>query len=168
MQLDGNLVQYPKFGTQDATYWASNTAWTGPIVTLNLDSDGFLYLLQNSTNLIRNLTQGRYHRNNTIYRMKINVDGIFRLYSHDLRNMSKNGSVIWASSNNKCAGRGLCGVNGYCEVMNDDARCRCLLGFEFVNPELWSMGCQSNYTVENCKMNDSGTAVRIVNGLWTW
>ncbi|PWA62846.1 EGF-like domain-containing protein [Artemisia annua] len=163
MQFDGNLVQYPKGGTRDAAYWASNTVGTGSNVTLNLDSDGFLYLLQNSTYLIRNLTQGRYPRNNTIYRMKIDVDGIFRLYSHDLRNMSKNGSVIWASSNNKCAGRGLCGVNGYCEVMNDDAQCRCLPGFEFVNPELWSMGCQRNYTVEKCKMNDLGTAVRMVS-----
>ncbi|GKC44043.1 G-type lectin S-receptor-like serine/threonine-protein kinase LECRK3 [Tanacetum coccineum] len=45
--------------------------------------------------------------------------------------------------------------------MNDDARCQCLPGFEFVNPELWSLGCQRNYTLEKCKMNDSGTAVRM-------
>ncbi|GJZ59936.1 G-type lectin S-receptor-like serine/threonine-protein kinase LECRK3 [Tanacetum coccineum] len=164
MQLDGHLVQYPNVGTPDGpspSYWASGTAGTGPNVTLNLDSDGFLYLLQNSTKLIRNLTQGGYPENNTIYRMKLDVDGIFRLYSHDLSNTSKNGSVIWASFNNKCAGKGLCGVNGYCEVMNDDARCQCLPGFEFVNPELWSLGCQRNYTLEKCKMNDSGTAVRM-------
>ncbi|PWA37163.1 EGF-like domain-containing protein [Artemisia annua] len=157
MQLDGHLVLYPNVGTPDGpgpAYWASGTAGKGPNVTLNLHSDGFLYLLQNSTYLIRNLTQGGYPRNNTIYRMKIDVDGIFRLYSHDLRNMSKNGSVIWASSNNKCAGKGLCGVNGYCEVMNDVARCRCLPGYEFVNPELWSMGCQRNYTVEKLYSHD--------------
>nr|GEU51757.1 G-type lectin S-receptor-like serine/threonine-protein kinase LECRK3 [Tanacetum cinerariifolium] len=164
MQLDGHLVQYPNVGTPDGpgpSYWASGTAGTGPNVTLNLDSDGFLYLLQNSTKLIRNLTQGGYPENNTIYRMKLDVDGIFRLYSHDLSNMSKNGSVVWASFNNKCAGKGLCGVNGYCEVMNDDARCQCLPGFEFVNKELWSLGCQRNYTLEKCKMNDLGTAVRM-------
>ncbi|PWA63875.1 EGF-like domain-containing protein [Artemisia annua] len=163
MLPDGNLVQYANLGTEPigSSYWSSNTTGTGPNVTLNLDSNGFLYLLQNSTNFITNLTQGGFPSNNTIYRTKIDVDGIFRLYSHDLRNMSKNGSVIWASSNDKCAGKGLCGVNGYCEVMNDDARCRCLPGFEFVNPELWSMGCERNYTLEKCKMNNLGTAVRM-------
>ncbi|GKD71428.1 G-type lectin S-receptor-like serine/threonine-protein kinase LECRK3, partial [Tanacetum coccineum] len=168
MQSDGNLVQYPYVGTQDAasyttSYWAYGTNGTGPNVTLNLDSGGFLYLLQNSTIPIRNLTQGGYPRNNTIYLMKIDVDGILRLYSHDLSNLSKNGSVIWASPNNKCAGKGLCGINGYCTVMNDNARCRCLPGFDFVNPELWSMGCRRNYTVEKCKMNDLGTAVRMAS-----
>nr|GEW85812.1 G-type lectin S-receptor-like serine/threonine-protein kinase LECRK3 [Tanacetum cinerariifolium] len=168
MQSDGSLVLYPYVGTQDAasytsSYWAYGTNGTGPNVTLNLDSDGFLYLLQNSTNPIRNLTQGGYPRNNTIYLMKIDVDGILRLYSHDLSNMSKNGSVIWASPNNKCAGKGLCGINGYCTVMNDNARCQCLPGFDFVNPERWSMGCRRNYTVEKCNMNDLGTAVRMAS-----
>ncbi|GJX34286.1 G-type lectin S-receptor-like serine/threonine-protein kinase LECRK3 [Tanacetum coccineum] len=141
MQSDGNLVQYPYVGTHDAasytsSYWAYGTNGTGPNVTLNLDSGGFLYLLQNSTIPIRNLTQGGFPRNNKIYLMKIDVDGILRLYSHDLSNLSKNGSVIWASPNNKCAGKGLCGINGYCTVMNDNARCRCLPGFDFVNPDL--------------------------------
>ncbi|GJX06302.1 G-type lectin S-receptor-like serine/threonine-protein kinase LECRK3 [Tanacetum coccineum] len=168
MQSDGNLVQYPYVGTHDAasyssSYWEYGTNGTGPNVTLNLDSDGFLYLLQNSTNPIRNLTQGGFPRNNTIYLMKIDVDGILRLYSHDLSNLSKNGSVIWASPNNKCAGKGLCGINGYCTVMNDNARCRCLPGFDFVNPDLWSMGCRRNYTVEKCNMNDLGTAVRMAS-----
>ncbi|GJY51034.1 G-type lectin S-receptor-like serine/threonine-protein kinase LECRK3 [Tanacetum coccineum] len=166
MQLDGNLVQYPNVGTEDvpsSSYWASGTADTGPNVTLNLDSDGFLYLLQNSTNLIRNLTQGGYPENNTIYRLKIDVDGIFRLYSHDLSNMSKNGSVIWSSSNNKCRGKGLCGVNGYCVVMNDAAQCQCISGFEFVNPKLWSLGCRKMYTRKRCTVLDRGTVFRMAS-----
>ncbi|KAK3023511.1 hypothetical protein RJ639_043795 [Escallonia herrerae] len=51
MQADGNLVAYPRKTTgytpQDA-YWASGTFGTGDNVTLNLDDDGLLYLL-NST-----------------------------------------------------------------------------------------------------------------------
>nr|XP_043620090.1 G-type lectin S-receptor-like serine/threonine-protein kinase LECRK1 [Erigeron canadensis] len=165
MQSDGHLVQYAMTGTPDyigSFYWGSGTQGNGPNVTLNLDSGGFLYLLKNSTFLIRNLTQGGYPRDRAIYRMKVDVDGIFRLYYHDLRDRGKNGSVIWASSDNKCAGKGLCGVNGYCSIINDAARCQCLPGFEFVNQEFWSLGCKRNYTIENCKITDAGKAFQMV------
>ncbi|KAI3516844.1 hypothetical protein L1887_15925 [Cichorium endivia] len=169
MQSDGNLVQYPNLGFDDTAYWASNTFDTGPNVTLNLDSGGFLYLLQNSTFYIKNLTQGGYPRENAIYRMKIDVDGIFRLYSHNLSTMGRNESVIWSSSANKCIGRGLCGVNGYCQVLNNVARCTCLPGFDFVNPAVWRLGCQRNYTAETCKIDDEGTSfqvTRFLNARW--
>ncbi|CAH1431177.1 unnamed protein product [Lactuca virosa] len=174
MQSDGHLVQYPNLGFPNlpsTAYWASGTDGTGPNVTLNLDSDGFLYLLKNSTFYIRNLTQGGYPREDAIYRMKIDVDGIFRLYFHDLSNTSQNELVIWASSTDKCTGRGLCGVNGYCEVINDAARCRCLPGFDFVNPNSWSSGCKRNYTAETCKIQegDEGTSsqmTRLLNTFW--
>lgn len=158
MQDDGNLVQQPNVGTGDTpftSYWDSQTVGSGPNVTLNLDSDGYLYLLQNSTIFIKNLTERRDPREPAIYRMKIDVDGIFRVYHRNLSNMNE--SVIYESSSNKCAGRGLCGVNGYCEVINDAARCRCLPGFESVNPLLRSSGCQRNYTAESCRILDNGS-----------
>nr|GEU93074.1 G-type lectin S-receptor-like serine/threonine-protein kinase LECRK3 [Tanacetum cinerariifolium] len=64
---------------------------------------------------------------------------------------------------NKCVGRGLCGVNGYCMVMNDTARCQCLPRFKFVNTELWSLGCERNYTLESCKTRDAGTTFRMMS-----
>ncbi|KAM0003376.1 putative protein kinase RLK-Pelle-SD-2b family [Helianthus debilis subsp. tardiflorus] len=163
MQGDGNLVLYPNRGTGDHAYWASNTPTAGPNVTLNLDSDGFLYLLQNSTYFIYNLTQGGYPTKDTLYLMRFDFDGIFKLYYHNLTNVGKNGSVMWAFSSNKCIGPGLCGVNGYCFVVNDSAGCRCLPGFEFVNPEHWSLGCKRKDTVESCKITDVGTAIEMTN-----
>ncbi|KAJ0553483.1 putative protein kinase RLK-Pelle-SD-2b family [Helianthus annuus] len=163
MQGDGNLVLYPNRGTGDHAYWASNTPTAGPNVTLNLDSDGFLYLLQNSTYFIYNLTQGGYPTKDTLYLMKFDFDGIFRLYYHNLTNVGKNGSVMWAFSWNRCIGPGLCGVNGYCFMVNGSAGCRCLPGFEFVNPERWSLGCKRKDTVESCKITDVGTAIKMTN-----
>ncbi|KAI3823540.1 hypothetical protein L1987_04979 [Smallanthus sonchifolius] len=116
-----------------------------------------------STFIILNFTQRGYPTTDAIYRMKLDVDGIFRLYYHDLSNMSKNGSVIWASSTNKCTAKGLCGPNGYCEVKNNAARCRCIPGFEFVNEDSWILGCQRAYSVEKCKTSDSETAMKMTN-----
>ncbi|KAJ0764758.1 putative protein kinase RLK-Pelle-SD-2b family [Helianthus annuus] len=166
MQIDGNLVLYPNRGTdngQNTAYWASNTASAGPNVTLNLDSSGFLYLLQNSTFLIRNLTQGGYPTKDALYVLKLDVDGILRLYSYDLSEMNKNGSVIWASSPNKCAGKGLCGLNGYCLSTNDGARCQCVPGFEVVDPKHWTLGCTRKDTVESCKIQEADTEIRMTN-----
>ncbi|KAI3817090.1 hypothetical protein L1987_10877 [Smallanthus sonchifolius] len=163
MQTDGNLVLYPNRGINDPAYWATETPTSGPNVTLNLDSSGFLYLLQNSTFLIYNLTQGGYPTKDALYLMKFDWDGIFRLYYHNLSSIGKNGSVIWAWSSNKCAGKGLCGTNGYCSVVEDTARCHCLRGFEFVNPDRWSLGCRRNDTVESCKISDADTAIQMTN-----
>ncbi|KAL7588298.1 hypothetical protein Lser_V15G36939 [Lactuca serriola] len=155
MQSDGHLVLYPNSGFPNGpttAYWGSGTFDKGPNVTLNLDSGGFLYLLQNSTFYIMNLTQEGYSTEDAIYRMKIDVDGIFRIYFHNLSSTSHNESVIYEFSTDKCIGRGLCGVNAYCDVMNDAARCRCLPGFDFVKPGSWSSGCKRYYTAETCKI----------------
>ncbi|GJV23729.1 G-type lectin S-receptor-like serine/threonine-protein kinase LECRK3 [Tanacetum coccineum] len=156
LQYDGNLVLYPSQRTPESFFYLANATFrAGSNVKLNLDSGGFLYLVQNSTNIIMNLTEGGYPTKEAIYRMKIDADGILRLYYHDLSSKSKNGSIIYASSTDKCAGKGLCGVNGYCMVMNDTARCQCLPGFKFVNTELWSLGCKRNCTLESCKVQDA-------------
>ncbi|KAM0040732.1 putative protein kinase RLK-Pelle-SD-2b family [Helianthus debilis subsp. tardiflorus] len=165
MQTDGNLVQYPNRGTGNGgntAYWHSNTA-ENPNVTSNLDSNGFLYLLKSSTFLIMNFTQNGYPTKDALYRMKLDLDGIIRLYHHDLSNTSKNGSVTWASTTNKCIGRGLCGVNGYCVVIKDAATCRCIPGFEFINEERSSLGCRRVYTIECCKIPDAETRIQMTN-----
>nr|GMC60600.1 G-type lectin S-receptor-like serine/threonine-protein kinase LECRK3 [Ipomoea batatas] len=157
MQDDGNLVQYPLQGPyipQNA-YYASNTDRTGNNITLNLDEDGSLYLINSTINIIKNLTPSRGNPGEkTIYIAKIDVDGIFRVYSHPFGH--GNWSVSWSTTDDKCAPIGLCRLNAYCTMMDKDAECRCLPGFEFVIPGNWSSGCSRNFSTRSCKATGGG------------
>jgi hypothetical protein len=123
MQTDGHLVQYPAgtSNTAEYSYWASGTNGQGNNVSLCLDDDAHLYLLNSTGKILKNLTDGGYPKKDVLYLMRIDADGIFRLYSH---NLDKNGnwSVIWSSSNNKCAPLGLCGLNGFCTTIDQDVK----------------------------------------------
>lgn len=170
MQDDGNLVQYP-VNTPDArtyAYYSTRTVGAGSNVTLNLDDDGLLYLL-NSSRSLRNITKGGYPRERTIiYLMKIDADGIFRVYSHSLN--QQNSSVIWSSTNDRCTPKGLCGLNGFCINMDTQAKCLCLPGFDFVMAGNWSAGCERNFTAESCRLKENTSkyyAMRTVeNTVW--
>jgi hypothetical protein len=155
MQGDGNLVQYPNVNDikPEYAYWASNTDQQGENVSLCLDDDAHLYLLNSTGEIIYHLSNGRNLTKDVVYLMRIDADGIFRLYSH---NLDKNGnwSVIWSSSANKCAPLGLCGLNGFCTTDDQDAKCKCLPGFESVIQGNWSSGCERDFTAESCKSKD--------------
>ncbi|MCD9637883.1 hypothetical protein HAX54_021424 [Datura stramonium] len=149
MQQDGWLVQYPVQTPYLApyAYYTEGAVGGGNNVTLNLDNDGRLYLL-NSTMKIKDLTTGGNPTQNQ-YLMKIDVDGIFRVYSHSLD--QGNLSVIWASTRDRCSPKGICGLNGYCTQFDDKIKCECLPGFDYVNPSDWTAGCERNFTTESCK-----------------
>ncbi|KAK4708178.1 hypothetical protein R3W88_029103 [Solanum pinnatisectum] len=170
MQDDGNLVQYP-VNTADSApnaYYATGTGGVGNNVSLHLDDDGLLYLL-NSTKSLKNLTQGGNPRERTIiYMMKIDADGIFRVYSHSLN--QQNSSAIWSSTIDGCDPKGICGLNGFCTNIDDQAKCLCLPGFDFVMLGNWSAGCERNFTAETCRLKESTSkyyAMRTVeNTVW--
>ncbi|KAK4708172.1 hypothetical protein R3W88_029097 [Solanum pinnatisectum] len=155
MQDDGNLVQYPVNTADSAphTYYSTGTNGVGNNVSLHLDDDGLLYLL-NSTKSLKNLTKGGYPRKrNIIYMMKIDADGIFRVYSHSLN--QQNSSVIWSSTNDGCDPKGLCGFNSFCTNIDDQVKCLCLPGFNYLIPGNWSAGCERNFTAETCRLKES-------------
>ncbi|KAG6773398.1 hypothetical protein POTOM_020673 [Populus tomentosa] len=159
MQHDGHLVQYP-VNTPDTApyaYFASGTYGAGDNVTLNLDPDGRLYLLNSTGFNIKNFTAVGYPMKETINMMKLDADGIFRLYS---RNLTRNGnwSAVWSSTSNKCDPKGSCGLNGYCVMKGKEAECTCLPGFEFVTQGNWTSGCERDFHAESCNdKNGSST-----------
>ena len=154
-QTDGNLVQYPyilELKVEHA-YWATGTNGQGNNVSLCLDDDGHLYLLNSTGKYLSNLTQGGYPTNGIFRLMRIDADGICRLYSH---NLEKNGNwlINWSSSDSKCDPKGLYGLNGFCTTVDREANCKCLPGFVRVHQGNWSSGCERNFTAESCQIKN--------------
>ncbi|VVA38415.1 PREDICTED: G-type lectin S-receptor [Prunus dulcis] len=152
MQNDGNLVQYPVDTPDTSVYsfYSSFTDGEGENVTLNFGADGHLYLLNRNGSNIRNITDGGLPTDEgKLYLMRIDVGGIFRLYSHDLK---KNAiwSVEWESSKDKCIPKGLCGLNSYCVLIDLEPDCKCLPRFKSVNQGNQTSGCERNFVADAC------------------
>ncbi|GMN73285.1 hypothetical protein TIFTF001_054845 [Ficus carica] len=165
MQGDGNLVQYPSKtlvtrATSDA-YYASNTFFAGDNVSLVFDANIYLYLLKSTGVNVMNITDRQYLIEDGIYLMRIDVDGIFRLYSYSRRSSNSTWLIEWSSSNDKCSPRGLCGFNMYCVLNDQEAVCKCLQGFDFVKKGNWSSGCERNFVANSCKDESSSLANNI-------
>ncbi|KAI3427485.1 Protein kinase domain-containing protein [Psidium guajava] len=163
MQKDGNLVQYPVDTPDTGTYayWASGTSTAGDNVTLHLDNVGYLYLVNTTGAFVKNITTSRGPpKEGMFYLMRIDTDGIFRLYSY---NATQNDdlSVIWQSSEDKCSPKGLCGLNQFCVMIDQIADCKCLPGFGPVNQGNWTSGCERNFSAESCMRMDADTRYTI-------
>nr|XP_023887567.1 G-type lectin S-receptor-like serine/threonine-protein kinase LECRK1 [Quercus suber] len=150
MQGDGNLVQYPTSNPKpENAYWNSETSTAGEKVSLNLDGNGRLYLL-NTTGLIVK----RFHgigrlSNKTVYRLTIGFDGILRLYSHSL-NQGDDWVSEWSPTSNRCDPIGLCGPNSYCTLLDQEPVCTCPPGFGFIDQEQKILGCKRNFSTDGC------------------
>ncbi|KAI9165293.1 hypothetical protein LWI28_011145 [Acer negundo] len=164
---DGNLVQYPNDDiTVPTAYWASGTYGMGDKMSLNLDENGNIYLLNATGFNVKNITSGVYATPGAIYLLRIDWDGLFRLYSHNLSPSSR-WSVPWNSTTDRCDARGLCGLNSFC-VSNDlEPGCSCLPGFAPVIQGNWTSGCERNFTAESCKNKGRNYIIRAEdNTIW--
>ncbi|KAL3591405.1 hypothetical protein D5086_010045 [Populus alba] len=151
-----------------ATYAYFDPKSNGGDVTLNLDPDGRLYLLNSTGFNIKNITDGGYPTKETINMMKLDADGIFRLYSQNLT-LNGNWSAVWSSTSDKCQPKGSCGLNGYCVVKDQEAECICLPGFKFVTQGNWTSGCKRDFNAESCEdKNGSSTYTmeELSNTVW--
>ncbi|KAI3967349.1 hypothetical protein MKW92_001919 [Papaver armeniacum] len=150
MQTDAYLVQYPALAPYTITYgyWDSGPGSAGANATLILDNDGRLYL-RNLTGIAKVLSESK--GNETMYRLTVDVDGFFRLYSHPFTR-NENWTIVWAPDKyDNCGPKGLCGSNGYCTLMDQKASCLCLPGFRFVDPDQPTLGCEREVTIQSCR-----------------
>ncbi|XP_058732516.1 G-type lectin S-receptor-like serine/threonine-protein kinase LECRK1 [Vicia villosa] len=161
MRTDGDLTLYPAYTLESAweAYWASGTAGDGrPTIQyyLYLNKTGLLQIWNRSSNsnLIATLKsdEGDQHNtgNQTIYRATLDSDGVFRLYAYHVNNESNNIIGSWPGKNT-CDVKGFCGYNSYCTFNDDKPVCNCLPGYKFVDANDDTLGCERNYSKEECK-----------------
>ncbi|XP_057994379.1 G-type lectin S-receptor-like serine/threonine-protein kinase LECRK3 [Hevea brasiliensis] len=151
MQRDGNLVMYPMqyAAGVDTVYWNTGTYTAGDNVSLNLDTDGKLCLLNATAFNIRTLNVRQTVFGNPIYHLTIDADGLFQLYSH---NLDQNDSwlIAYQEIKDKCHLTGLCGLNSYCIPVDQDTACNCPLGFDFIDPSQENLDCKQKSSVDDC------------------
>ncbi|KAK7848239.1 g-type lectin s-receptor-like serine/threonine-protein kinase lecrk3 [Quercus suber] len=149
MQQDGFIALYP-IGTPyyiEYGYWSKGIQGPQLNATLNLDVDGHLYLANG--NGIVTISAGGNSTKGLLYRLRMDDDGFLRLYSY---NTNQNGDwVVTWSAIVKCDPKGLCGVNAFCVIYDEEYNCTCLPGFAFVDESKRTLGCERNLTVDNCK-----------------
>ncbi|KAJ4715261.1 Receptor-like protein kinase 1 [Melia azedarach] len=163
MQVDANLIAFPARSTLEGKYgyWSSYTSGAGKNITLNLDPDGRLYLGNSTGFTVKNLTEGGFSVNSTtLYRATLDVDGIFRLYQHQILTKGNlNSKVLWEAMNeeDRCLVKGTCGVNSYCSLNGSDIACLCPPGFVYFDPMKPQDGCKLNYGSENACNESTNT-----------
>ncbi|KAL8110608.1 wall-associated receptor kinase 2-like [Apium graveolens] len=175
MQGDSNLVLYPAKTIDSSlnSYWSTGTYGSGGSnVTLNLDPDGHLYLssyfgIRDSFYVLQNLTKG-FPEKQRVYLMRLDFDGILRLYSLSLDGKEKSSSVVWNAPTNRCDPKGLCGSNAYCTLTNDGgAKCECPFGFNYISLDNRN-DCERNYTVDSCNNKDETIQYNMTQLQHTW
>ncbi|XP_010108662.2 G-type lectin S-receptor-like serine/threonine-protein kinase LECRK3 [Morus notabilis] len=172
MQGDGNLVQYPadypaNNNDKYYSYWASDT-YGNKGVSLNLDIKGEVYLLNSTRVNVKTIFAGGNNlTDNVVYRLTLDVDGILRLYSHSLVQNSS-WVVEWYSVENKCTPLGLCGLNSYCVLGEDEEpNCKCLPGFDLIDQRQGSSGCKRNLSTSCTSKNQNTPSVAELDGfIW--
>ncbi|GMY32507.1 g-type lectin s-receptor-like serine/threonine-protein kinase lecrk3 [Fagus crenata] len=149
------LLLYPR-GTPyriEYGYWSKNVP--GPLLgaSLNLGVDGRLYLANgNNTNIISpavNSTTGR-----VLYRLRMDSDGFLRLYSYNMAQLGRDWSITWSVKNDnidRCEPKGLCGVNAFCVIYDEDYNCSCLPGFTYIDNSIRTYGCERISAIEGCR-----------------
>lgn len=90
---------------------------------------------------VNNITTRGYTSSDTVYRARIDPDGIFRLYSYNLTQKG-NWSIVWQAPNDTCDPKGYCGINGICFNNGQVATCQCIPGFEFLLAGDKRSGCK--------------------------
>ncbi|KAK9949924.1 hypothetical protein M0R45_005433 [Rubus argutus] len=167
---DGNLLLYPantESGTTDA-YWGFGASNLGIKYHLYLDATGLLVItntttgkdLKNDEHVINYEFEGHGYKNGTIYRATVDVDGNFRLYSHDSddENGKLKPSVLkWSALIDPCDIYGFCGLNSYCTLYDDQPNCLCLPGSKYVDMDRTMLGCLRNYSEVECQGGKENT-----------
>lgn len=160
MQTDGNLVQYPvsSSDTAENAYYDSGTYGKGDNLSLNLGNDGRLYLYNGHVSY--DIASGGRPKGGSIYMVRVDIDGIFRLYNGWL-GVHFNWTVIWSSTEDKCVPKGICEANTICTHKGETVTCTCLPGF--------NNDCRNEFDYQECREKNPSVRYemrRMANMTW--
>ncbi|XXG65319.1 hypothetical protein AAC387_Pa05g3050 [Persea americana] len=132
--------------------WPMATQTQGNNVTLHLNNNGQIFMINSSGSYIKNITNAiNQAATMIIYCSILDFGGIFRLYSHSF---DRTGDSImteeWPKTSSYCDVKGFCGINRYCTQNDSEADCSCPRGFDFVDPGQTFQGCVKNFIEEGC------------------
>ncbi|KAH0996437.1 hypothetical protein GBA52_020301 [Prunus armeniaca] len=146
-------------------YWSSGT-FVQPKLQLYLNATGRLVLI-NSTNweeihvLDYDESSKTNYKNSTIYRATVDVEGIFRLYSHEYDESTgkfQPSLILWQALDDPCDVKGFCGLNSYCTFYDNQPNCLCLPGTDYADSDQRTLGCLRNYTEVKCNDGKENTS----------
>ena len=93
--------------------------------------------------------------------MKIDPDGILRQYSLSFDTKGNGSLIVWQSLADRCDPKGICSLNRFRTLSDNEPQCECVPGFDYVSPDSWPTGCEGNYTADRCKNNDQRIPYRM-------
>ncbi|KAL1372975.1 hypothetical protein AAHE18_01G240800 [Arachis hypogaea] len=137
------------------SYWSSGTSYIPSYKHLYLDANhGSLLIKDKSNRTFLYSGSSLSGRGIIIYRATLDTDGFFRLYAHDINNANLATLGAWPEGNNSCSVKGICGHNSICEFDGKKPHCKCLPGFDYVDPKQHYIGCRRNISQPNCSGKD--------------
>jgi hypothetical protein len=143
----------------DSTVGDRNTSSAGKQLVLN--ESGCIYILQENDERIT-IAQGSLSTGNLYFRVTLNFDGIFTLYSHPKTSTgNESWTPIWSVPDNICEDipadsmTGVCGYNSVCKINPQDKRptCECPTGYSLLDPNDSYGSCKPDF-IQGCKEDE--------------
>ncbi|XP_059446465.1 G-type lectin S-receptor-like serine/threonine-protein kinase LECRK4 [Corylus avellana] len=156
-QMDGNLV-LSAFRFADPGYWYTGATNVNISLVFN-QSTAFMYLIvENNASISYNMTKSTSVRTpieNYYHRATINDHGNFQQLAR-LKGNNNQWQVVWQAITEPCTVNTICGVYGYCQVLdNVTITCNCLPGYSPWDPYVPSKGCYPEVVIDFCAANSS-------------
>jgi hypothetical protein len=150
----------PPYYQKNSTAGALNTSNSGKQLVFN--ASGYLYILRENDERIP-ITEGSLLTGNIYFRVTLNFDGIFTLYSHPKTNTgNESWTPIWSKPDDICQDipneslTGVCGYNSVCRINPQDKRptCECPIGYSLLDTNDPYGSCKPDFIQAGCREDE--------------
>jgi hypothetical protein len=162
-----NTINLPTNDPNGPYYQINSTA--GDLNTSNsgkqliFNASGYIYILRENDERITVAAGSLSTGNNFYFRVTLNFDGIFTLYSHPKTSTgSASWTTIWSKPDDICHDNpgesmtGVCGYNSVCKINPQDKRptCECATRYSLLDPNDPYGSCKPDFIQAGCKEDE--------------